>query len=348
MRKLLTVEKGRPSADIRELLSANIIGTPGQSLVYQHTRVGDKLDAIDRSFFLSVRLGSKAIGACCFIPRTVYIRANGVDAFYIRYFSFRNSFRASSKPYKHLSRKTSALRDEITQCLDGDGLNKIKPLAYAYVDESNFRSKDIIDSFGFKKIGSFKVKFLSRFFPKEHGSVEEIQAKELGEFKKRVEEEYAEHSFVALDNIGFENGAYVFNENGRIVAGIQTYKERWKIHEVPGSTRLLSIVSIIPLIKTIFNRDFRFLSIEGFFCHQGYEHTLEPLIETALARSNRNTAVACVDHNSLFYNRLCDIPTGVIQYMTKEKEIALVARGRQDALDWLSKRPIYVSSFDNM
>ncbi len=348
MRKLLTIEKGSPSKDIRDLLKSNVIGTPNQSLVYRQIRAADKLQSLTKVYFLSVKVGGKALGACCFIPRAIRVDKRLVSSFYIRYFSFRDSLRTSGESLRRLSNKNSKLRDEINDCLNGEGLDIKSPLCYAYVDESNLRSKSIIDSFGFKKVGAFNVKFISRFFPKNDSQVEQVESDNLSEFRSRIGEEYADHSFVCLDNIGFENGAYVYRSSGKIVGGIQTYLEEWEVSEIPGSNFLLDVMSHTPLLRKIFSRNFKFLSVEGFFCDDGFEQVIEPLIETALAKGKRNTAVACADRDSLFYKRLSNISEGAIRYMTKEKEIALVARGEEADLTYLRNKSIYVSSFDNM
>ena len=317
-------------------------------MVYQHLRVAEKLDAISNTTYLSLIAGGKALGACCLIPRKFTSASKSFEAYYIRYFSFRQSLRASSNSQQRLTHKKSSLRTEIKATLAGDGLEIKDPLCFAYVDESNIRSKAIIDSFGFRKVGSFHTIFFSRMAPRMDRNVSRLDPESLSGFKVKIAEYYGDHSFVCLDNIGFEGGTLIYKKDGVILAGLQAHKEHWRVDELPSNKHLITIISKIPFLNLIFQRDFKFLSIEGFFCEPGYEHTLEPLIESALVLNGRNTAIACADPKSPYYDQLSAIDGGMIRYFTKEKEIALVARGREELLDEISEKPIYVSGFDNM
>jgi hypothetical protein len=129
------------------------------------------------------------------------------------------------------------------------------------VDESNYRSKQLIDDFGFQKIGTFHTVFFSRFRPKTSNSVYQLELADIANFRDRILTKFQNHSLVCTDNIGFNKGCFEYRENGNVIAGVQAHPEHWRIYEVPGSRFLIKLVARIPWINRIINTDFHFLSI---------------------------------------------------------------------------------------
>lgn len=345
--KGLDFEKGKPSAEIRELLNNNIIGTPGKSLVYQHKKTNEKLDYINDPAFLSLKLKDKVVGTASFISRKIWNRNKQINACYIRYFAFKNSFRSKSDPISRIN-KSSLIKDAVSSIFKDDSEWHNDTHFYAYVDPGNIRSKRIIEDFGFKLIGTFRTIFFSRFNPKTNAHIERLDSKDISAFKEKLITFYQDHDFVCLDNIGYQDGYFVFKNNGQIIAGLQANAEHWKIHEIPGGKHLIRIVSNIPYIKRIFNSEFRFLSLEGIFYENGCQHLISGLISHALATYNRNTAIACIDPRSRLYELFQKMDRGFIKNLSKENEIALALKTSEEVANNMLNAPIYVSSFDNM
>jgi len=346
--RILNIEKGAPSKDILDLLNNNIIGTPGKSLVYQHQTTSDKLAFVKEPVFLSVRLGGKVIGTAAFLPRQVSWQGDEMPAFYIRYFAFRNAFRSKSDALKKLE-KQSVLKTEIHEVLTGVPLDlKGKHLFYAYVDPGNIRSSRLIESFGFEQVGTFKTVFFSRFFPKRNSSVSRLKEEDKPEVLGQLRTGNRTLDFFFTENLGFKDNYFVYKEGGEIVAGVQANAEHWKVHEIPGGKNLINIVSSIPLLNKLFNKEFRFVSLEGLFVKVGHEHVVEKLLEHVLGEHQRNTAIICLDANDKLYQLFHQMNRGFIRFLSDEKEMAVVAKLNGFAKKASGQRPVYVSALDNM
>ncbi len=348
MSRRVNIKEGAPSKAVADILYQNIIGTPGKSLVYQHLKTKEKISKLGNSSFLSLEIGGRPVGACCFINREVSLASKKIKAYYIRYFSFKHLFRSSESLQPKTREKGGAIRAEIKDVLKGKGLSNQNPLLYAYVDESNHRSKSLIDDFGFQRIGTFRTVFFSRFSPKKSNSVYQLEPAEFAEFRDKIRTKYQKHSLVITDNIGFNNGCFEYRENGNVIAGVQAHPEHWRIYEVPGSRFLIKLVSRIPWINRIINIDFHFLSIEGLFGDPNRPDVINNLLESVLVHFERNTLIACMDVRSEGYQLLTQLNRGFIKHLTSEKEIAVVGYGDKEILDKVRSHPIYVSGFDNM
>ena len=343
--RLLKLRFGDPGDQIRSLLNNNMIGTPGQSMVYQHQHVDSKIDNIDHPIFISVELGGSVVGVCCFVKRETYSLGEAAESFYIRYFSFKDAFRTSGKAISRIARR-SRLKEEIESLFSTDILSEKSKVFYAYVDPGNLRSKRVIDSYHFQEIGRFQTVYFSRFFPKKHSHVIELKGELLSEYKKLAKQEYQDHLLYTDENLGYENGAYGIVENGQLVAALQANAERWKIFEIPGGKNLIKLVSKIPFINRLFNTNFEFLSLEGFVVKSGHENYLESLIETALVEKKRNTAITCLSKASKYYEIMKEMNQGFITRLSSEKEMAVVIRS--EGVEVMRGELIYVSGFDNM
>lgn len=344
--RILKISRGAPNDQLRALLNENIIGTPGESLVYQQCMVDPKLDHIYNPVFLTVELGDRVVGACCLVGRTVSNSGQDSPAHYIRYLTFQSRFRAPSNALQRLEKK-SILKDEIAEVLSGKALEIPEGhLFYAYVDPDNLRSRRLITSFGFEEVGRFRTVFFSRLFPKRHPKIVPIKENELEDVKRQLKTTYGDHCLFTTENIGFQDGYLGYYENGVLVAGLQANQEAWRVYEIPGGKLLLDLVSRIPLINRLFSKNFRFLSIEGVFCPEGKEGLIEVLLEDALARSERSTAIICLDPESDLYRKFKQLDQGLIRRLTTEKEMAVMAKGAD--VGHLKQHPVYVSGFDNM
>lgn len=343
--RILQLEKGKPNAEILNLLNQNIIGTPGKSLVYQHRKATEKLNFIGGAYFPNVKLGGKIIGAACFIPRSVQINQRHVSAVYIRYFSFRQSFRSASAPIDRLQ-KSSVLKKEVLQVFEENVLQLPQEhIFYAYVDPGNIRSKRIIEEFGFQEVGTFKTVFFSRFFPRQNQNIRVVSRDFLSENMSKF---HLREQFYFQDYLGYQDGLLAYFHEGEPVAALQANTEHWKVFEIPGGKNLISWISKIPLINRLFHSDFRFVSLEAVTYQKGFEWAIPDLISHALAQHQRNTAIICLDPKSEIYSLFQKIDRGFIQKITSEKEMAVVARGKGIDLNSIAQFPIYVSGFDNM
>ena len=153
-----------PGKQVIDLLEENVIGTPGKSMLYRHKDVGEKIKSITNPVFANLPIRDRLYGTICLSKRDVYNLGKPQNAYYLRYFTFRKQFRSSSP--NDSNRAESKIRNEVSELMNGKGLNQDGEwLLYAYVDKDNFRSKRLIDEFGFEKAGEFSVVPFSRINP---------------------------------------------------------------------------------------------------------------------------------------------------------------------------------------
>ncbi len=146
-----------PDPELLTLLNNNIIGTPGQGMLYQHLGVPNKIHQIADPYFVNLIRNKNVISTCCFCQRTTMNKGVEINSFYIRYFSFSDVFRGKKTNPKTSTRK-STLREEIKLLLNGSGLSTSvneKFYHYAYVDPRNTRSALLCEEFGFQPVRQF-------------------------------------------------------------------------------------------------------------------------------------------------------------------------------------------------
>lgn len=336
------------SPDIKNLLATNIIGTPGSSMVYQHQTVSEKLDHLSEPFFVSLYLRNALVGTCCFCKRQVYLGGELTTAYYIRYFTFKATFRSSARP-KVYQPKRSRLKREVEQLLRGEGFNETKPhVYYAYIDPDNIRSLRLTREFDFEPAGLFHTVYFSRFFPRRNKNVIQVHEKEKKLITSWLKKTYSEYQFFGDENIFYRDGYFAIKYKGEIVAGLQAISEKWKIFELPGKNgkMLLSVISRVPLLRRLFNREFKFLSIEAILCKPGHERELEYLLSDVLARHRVNTAILCLDPASSAYKMIKSLKPGAMSRLAAEKRLQVIARYQQ--MEKPSGQLSYVSAFDVM
>jgi hypothetical protein len=149
--------------DIKKLLTESVIGTPGRSMLYQHKSIEERIRSIKNPFFVELRTKFGLAGVCCFCYRETINHGISYPSFYIRYFSFKEKYRAA--PASQEKKHAGKLRAEIKELLKGDGLKSFsaeKSINYAYVDLSNIRSASLCKDFGFQEVRRFTTFIYSR------------------------------------------------------------------------------------------------------------------------------------------------------------------------------------------
>src|SRR5688572_11552681 len=108
-----------PTPELLEILNNNIIGTPGQGMLYQHLGVDHKIKQIEDPYFVNLVRAGRIAGTCCFCSRVTINKGENIRSFYVRYFSFREVFRRKSITEKIRS-TNSIIRKEIESLLSGN------------------------------------------------------------------------------------------------------------------------------------------------------------------------------------------------------------------------------------
>lgn len=343
---ILKIER-KPSQEVIELLEENAIGTPGKSMVYRHHDVRSKVDTVSNPYFANLSIRNRLYGTICFSKREVYNLGQAYQAFYLRYFTFRESFRTTN-PKNHTRQKPSKIREDMARLLEGEGLDfRGDLMLYAYVDADNIRSKRLIDEFGFQKLSGFQVIPFSRISPKKSKLVAIAQESSYAEIRTKLLEAYKNELFVSFESLFNRGNYFIIKKQGKLVCGVQAIPDQWDILEMPGAMGniLMNMVPKVPILNRLFNPSYKFVFLESIFCEEGYEHLLGPLFESVLHYYKVNSGILCLDQKSNIYTKVKRIKLGLTHKMQGEKQIDVVVKTSDNKLI-TSHAPVSVSGFD--
>jgi len=352
--KLLKILKS-PTDELLQILNNNVIGTPGRSMLYQHLGVNKKIDLIANPYFVNLVKDGKIIGTCCFCKRTTTNNDYKIQAFYVRYFSFKDAYRRKTATEKRPGR-TGTVRREIESLLSGNGLeinSSEKFFHYAYVDPRNTRSVLLCKEFGFESIRQYTIIVFNRLVPKYDENFQILETTSKDEkISQLLNEFYKGLNTFSTENLSDERKYYfVKDEHDQVVAGVQANPDRWKIFSLPGITGklLLNTFTHIPILNRLFNKTYDFLALDGIYYVRGSENILEKLLESLLRKFNVNSAIAVVDPESHLYTTLKSLRLGLVDKLNKEVRGDVICRfsnlSEEEKQQFRSK-PAYISGID--
>lgn len=341
--------------DITGLLSESIIGTPGSGMLYQHKSIDKRISRIKTPFFVELRTRSGLVATCCFCYRDTVNRTTSNRSFYIRYFSFKENYRASAAA--GAKRRFGKLRDEIKDLLDGgrfDPMSGNKSFSYAYVDPLNTRSVSLCNEFGFQEVRRFTTSIFSRLKPKTERApgVFKIKKEEVPEVKRLLLTKYSDFNMVSFDEL-FENDSYyvVKDDNGKIIAGAHVSPTHWRIFKMHNrvNTLLVSVLSHVPLLNRLVNKDFRFLAVDGLYFTEGLEHYTEALLSALLDKYKHNNAFIPADNESSLFRHLQKLDLGLVSKISRQVSTSVICRFNNFSSEEVrnfKQYPAYVSALD--
>lgn len=343
-----------PTKELLEILNNNIIGTPGHGMLYQHLGVHNKIDKIADPYYVNLVRNNKIIGTCCFCNRTTANSGKNFLSFYIRYFSFKDLYRR-----KHISEKTisgnSLIREEIKSVLTGKGLGKDtneKFFFYAYVDPRNVRSLLLCNEFGFETVRQYTSIIFNRINPKENKEVLLVSPDKKNQVKGLLVDFYKEFNMFSFENLLKDREYYIIKDkSGKIVAGVQVNPDLWKIHSLHALSGkiILNTFSRIPYLDRLFNKNYRFIALEGIYYVEGFENSLEILFESLLAKYKVNSAIICLDANTALYKTLKSLKLGMVDKLSKEVKGDVICKfinfEKEDGI-FFKSNPAYISGID--
>lgn len=262
-----------------------------------------------------------------------------VNGYYFRYFASNPNYRGNPLVANNSIRVLSWLHANIQS----------NDFLYAYLEKKNDQSSKLVQRLGYKNIGESATIGFSRFSPKMSKRVQQATTDAQKEYiLNNLSSFYQNHALVHTQGIHLDNSYYYIQENQTLIAGIQVIEGQWKIKQMEGFLGKLIVryASYIPFIRRLFSPNaFRFLGIEGIMYQKGNEKALFELIEHALATKNYNTALLWQDptcpnylgnHTSL----------GLIHTFVKGTGSYILAKGNEECLEELRKKPKYISCFD--
>ena len=343
-----------PTQELLKILNNNIIGTPGHGMLYQHLGVHNKIDKIADPYYVNLVRNHKIIGTCCFCSRTTNNAGSNFSSFYIRYFSFKDLYRRKHIIEKTVSRNSS-IREEIKTVLTGQGLGKDtkeKFFFYAYVDPRNLRSLLLCNEFGFETVRQYTSIIFNRINPKENKAVVSVSPDEESRVKSLLIDFYKTFNMFSFENL-FNGREYytIKDQSGTIVAGVQVNPDLWSIHSLHGLSGkvILNTFSKIPYLDRLFNKNYRFITLEGIYYAKGFENYLEILFESLLAKYKVNSAIICLDSETSLYRTLKSLKLGMVDKLSKEVKGNVICKfinfDEKDK-NLFKSNPAYISGID--
>lgn len=341
--------------EIKELLSESVIGTPGSGMLYQHKSVEKRISQIKIPFFVELRTKFSLVGTCCFCFRETINRGKTNQSFYVRYFSFKDSYRSKRTPQSRI--RSGKLREEIKTLLSGEqfhALSADKYFHYAYVDPRNARSALLCKEFGFQEVRVFGTFIFSRLKPKTTRSIsiDKAGVEEVPEIKRMLLNRYSDFNMVSVDDLLSTGSYYIARDSkGVVVAGAKVSPTHWRIFRMHNITNtiLLSVLSYVPLLNRLVNKDFRFLTVDGLYFIEGYEQYTEAFLSALLRKYNHYNALIPADRDSTLLNHLEKLDLGMVSKMSKQVSTSVICRFTNfspEEVKQFKQHPAYVSALD--
>jgi hypothetical protein len=343
-----------PVHEILQLLNKNVIGTPGQGMLYQHLKVNEKIFKISEPYFVNLIKKDHILGTCCFCHRKTINNSREIDSFYIRYFSFKEGFR-QKVPSKRYIKRNGTIKTGMEKILQGRGLNKSakdKFYHYAYVDPRNLRSSKLCGEFGFEEVRKFSTIIFNRIRPQDYPQVTPVSHDQLSNVAVLLKDFYKDYNMFSMENLFGDRHYYIVKDHeGRIVAGTQVNPDHWKIIALPGllGKVILNTFSTIPYLKRLFNKDYRFLTFEGIYYATGCESYLQILFESLLARYRVNSAMIWIDTETPLYKTIKSLKLGLVSKLNKEVRAQVICRFFNFSAEekkLFKSGPAYISGID--
>jgi hypothetical protein len=340
------------------LLEDTIWGTPG-AMRYQHLDTAEKIAALPRPWFLYLEKEEETIGVLCLDQRQI----DGMDAFYIRYFSFAEGMRRkgtdeaeheipASRGQGAFKRFSSSFFEKPNALLES--ASTTKAIFYAYVELENARSRDMVKQMGLNQCGQFNTLVFSRLFPKKNENVRRARPDEQPQLRRLVAQHYQNHAFFTDHGLFYKDNYFVLEVNGQVVAGLQAHVVHWKVMEIPklSGKIMMTLMPWIPLLRRLFNPNaFNFAAIEGLFWLPGHEHQIQNLLEGSLATLGLHTALLWLSPESPVHETVkANVSMGLLQRFKNNLPATVVMRPygySEEELELLMKHPPYISAFDS-
>ncbi|MBO7523824.1 MAG: hypothetical protein J6T30_08240 [Bacteroidales bacterium] len=304
--------------DIIDILEHAVQGAEG-GLRFSQTNIRSRIEEYgDRVRFMSLYKKNRIAGTA-----GAYYHITGQGALeypstYIKYLAFLSVYQTNinKKRKKVVIRRDDNLSFKkktielfgTPHVMDLPGVKEgDKHVLYAFIENMNERSKNIVSQVGFEYIRSFLTVAFSRFTPKKDNRVSKLQTDEKDKMNSLVKDFYKNYSFFNEDHLFKDDKYYVLKEDGEIVAGVWASPTVYKVYNIPGvwGWILRNILPIIPLFRRILPVDqLKCLLFDGLWFKKGHESKIETLMESVLATEGYYTGLIWADDHGELYDVL--------------------------------------------
>lgn len=344
------------SEELLRLLNSTVLGTPGK-LRYKQTTVEQTLRSLRNLEFIQIKKRKRVLGTAGFIHRETRSNNRLLKTLYVRYLSVYNPFRNVKQKKKSKSResKKNHLRDSISSIFNQElnasfDSNNQSGLYYAFVEKENIQSKRLCESFGFKATRKVCTYLFSRFFPKKSPDIRILGENELGEFRTKLEDFYANYSLMFNDLEPSRGKLYGIYKDGNMITGLRAFPVKWRLIDVPGFSGFLmqKVLPKIPVFNRIFSREyFQFLVFDHVWHSNGNQDSVQKLMEHACADFSINVGLCWQDDKSSLSHYLSKrAKLGFLNTVNEVVEADLMVRWINDENKEVLEYPIFISAVD--
>lgn len=338
-----TIQK-QPGVPEDALLFLDSISWGNEGAIYEHKDTQEHIKYLHNPMMITINEGDAIRGTAAFCNTNITTKGTDLNCFYIRYFASSKEIRGKGV-MKHFSKKVMELiRENDTK----------KTVYFACIESANKGSYKVVESAGYKNIGTVKTIGFSRYFPKLSKNIAQITTEsEKKEVLSLLKGFYNNHFLVQFNAIFLHNNYFVLRENNEIIAGCQYHKVHWAINAMKGFSGkiIMNVVPHIPILNKLFNpKRFEFLAFEGIYFKSGYEHKLHELFEGLLAKENLKSSM-------FWMGETCPVKKdilkkgnlGLIHTFLKDSDVKIMASfqnlSETEILE-LEASPLFASAFD--
>jgi GNAT superfamily N-acetyltransferase len=225
-------------------------------------------------------------------------------------------------------------------------------LIYVYIEDGNERSHRIFNSLGYKRIGGYESCAFSRIHPRDDHRAVLADKNERIIITSLLKDLYADHILTEFDNSVHSSDYFIFKENGKIIAGLQTVPQHWTLVSLPGISGafFVNIMPRIPFFKTLLDPPgFHCLRISNVYVREDRESVFFTLLSAVLSRHNLHNAVVQWDPSSPVAKRVSAAGSyGLFGSMsvTSASVMACFKNLSQNTIDEICSRPLCISPLD--
>jgi hypothetical protein len=355
-----------PSEELMEHMYGTVMGQPG-GVQYHHTDLEDRLKSGHEDYFMFLRKSGKMLGSVGFCGKPTVTAGLAHDSWLIRYFSIKAPIRGVPKKRKTKediqdeNKRTTVLGRFIQpvfadpEQLREEDMRTGKPaIIFAAIDKTNLRSMNFSSQMGLETVGSFAAFTFSRMRPRRSGRIEDVEVAQQESILDQIRHYYKEYTLFFSDAIFKNKDYYVIREEGRMVAGVQTYQVTWRIVDLGNKLTNLAagVLSWIPGLRTRLNKDkISFLAFDALYCEPGKERVLYELMEGVLERKGHYFGMMMMDIESDLYAIFRDHKKlGILHSAMGTKYADIRVRFIQmpeEVKQVFYKQPTYIPTYDN-
>ena len=312
--------------------------------LYEHKDTRKRLNELERPILLEVRNDSDLVGCCVLVGRTTWAGSKSYETYFVRYLVANPKFRGQGLMTKYAVHTMDAVRANAAP----------GTLFIGTVEKFNAKSYNLVKAVNYRDVSTICTTSLSRLFPRSDHRVKKVSTTdEKNRIRKLLDQQYSNHVLFHQENIFHHDDYFYIEEQGEIVAGVQSFRARWVVNKLPGWSGkiIMTLLPHVPLLNKIFNpRNFEFLALEGILYQQDNMHDLHRLIEHVLDVHHLKTSLFWLDEKSKLYKDLLHFgKLGPLQTMGAASNATIMISFTdidKDEEQEFCLRPTYQSGFD--